>query len=353
MATTLFDKFKLNPENLESIRDAVSYTTYHDEDFESFVRIMKVKNNDPVAFIGDMDMVGKKGGGCDPVYEEKGIASDLKRWTLGDWQIPIKMCYESVKGTVAEYALKTGTMIGDMQDTDIMAIYTDALGKAIKQMIWRYGWFGDTAAQHVSDGGKITNEIGVDHFTVCDGLFKRIFEICTNKASQLTTISANKKTSASEQKSAMLEKGYATNLIDTLLMDADSRILDDSSAVLMMTRSFADALTNDVRKTYQINMPWEKIFDGFDTTTYQGVKIARVSIWDRMIAANEKGESTVNLPYRAVFANPKQLMVGTDADSLISSLDIWFERKERRNYIYAQGKIGTHILEEDMIHAAY
>ena len=61
----------------------------------------------------------------------------------------------------------------------------------------------------------------------------------------------------------------------------------------------------------------------------------------------------MKLPFRAVFANPRQLMVGTNADALISDLDIWFSKKERRNYIYSTGKIGTAILESDMIHAAY
>ena len=61
----------------------------------------------------------------------------------------------------------------------------------------------------------------------------------------------------------------------------------------------------------------------------------------------------MNLPYRAVFCNPKQLLVGTPQDSLISDLDIWFSKKERRNYIYSTGKIGTAILEENLIHAAY
>lgn len=350
---TLFDKLTLNDENLGSIRDAVQETLYTDEQFNRFVTIAKVKHGDPIALIGSLEMVGKKGSGCDPTYEEKGIANSMKRWELGDWQIPIKICYDSFKGTIAEYSLKTGTQIGDLTDTDVMAIYTQALTRAIQQMIWRFGWFGDTAAQNVSEGGKITNGVSTDLFTTCDGLFKRIFAICAAKTSQRTTIAANAKTSAAEQKSTMLAKGAATDLIDQLLMDCDSRILDDGSAVLMMTRSLADALTYDIKKTYQQIMPWQNVFDGFDVANYNGVTIARVSIWDRLIAANEKGATTVNLPYRAVFANPKQLMVGTPQDALISDLDIWFSKKERRNYIYSTGKIGTAVLEENLVHAAY
>ena len=45
------ENLKLEPENLASIRDAVQETFYNDEDFSSFVNIMKVKNDDPIALI--------------------------------------------------------------------------------------------------------------------------------------------------------------------------------------------------------------------------------------------------------------------------------------------------------------
>lgn len=346
------ENLKLEPENLASIKDAVQETFYNDEDFSSFVNIQKVKEKDPIALLGEMEMVGKKGGGCDPTYEEKGIANSQNRWELGQWEIPIKICYEALKGTIAEYSLKTGTAIGDLTSTDFMAIYADALLRAMQQMIWRFGWFGDKAAALAgTGGGKLTAGLDISNFNVCDGLFKRIFAATATK--NHTAISANSETTAAAQISALRKNGAATTLVDTILMDADTRIVDDSDAVLLMTRSLADALTYDLKKTYHDIIPWEKLFDGFEVATYNGVKIARVGIWDRMIKAYEKGTATVNLPHRAVFCNPKHLMVGTDADSLISDLDIWFDQKERRNYLYATGKIGSALLEEDMIHAAY
>lgn len=345
----------LQPENLASIKDAVQETFYNDEDFSSFVNIQKVKEKDPIALIGEMEMVGKKGGGCDPTYEEKGIANSQNRWELGQWEIPIKICYEALNGSIAEYSLKTGTPIGDLTSTDFMTIYADALQRAMQQMIWRFGWLGDKAAALASEegggGGKLTAGSDVSMFNVCDGLFKRIFTATATK--NHTVIAANSESTAASQISALRNSGVATTLVDTILMDADTRIVDDSDAVLLMTRSLADALTYDLKKTYHDIMPWEKLFDGFDVATYNGVKIARVGIWDRMINAYEKGDATVNLPHRAVFCNPKHLMIGTDADNLISDLDIWFDQKERRNYLYATGKIGTALLEEDMIHAAY
>lgn len=346
------ENLKLEPENLASIKDAVQETFYQDEDFSSFVNIQKVKEKDPIALIGEMEMVGKAGGGCDPTYEEKGIANSQKRWELGQWEIPIKICYEALKGSIAEYSLKTGTAIGDLTSTDFMTIYADALHRAMLQMIWRFGWLGDKAAALAGvGGGKLTAGSDVSMFNVCDGLFKRIFTATATK--NHTTIAANSEATAAAQVSALRKKGAATAVVDAILMDVDTRIIDDSDAVLLMTRSLADALTYDIKQTYHDIMPWEKVFDGFDVATYNGVKIARVGIWDRMINAYEKGEATINLPHRAVFCNPKHLMVGTDADALISDLDIWFDQKERRNYLYATGKIGTALLESDMIYAAY
>lgn len=345
------ENLKLEPENLASIKDAVQETFYNDEDFSSFVNIQKVKEKDPIALLGEMEMVGKKGGGCDPTYEEKGIANSQKRWEFGQWEIPVKICYEAIKGTIGEYSLKTGTAIGDLTSTDFMTIFADALQRAMEQMIWRFGWLGDKEAALAGEGGgKLTAGLDVSNFNVCDGLFKRIF---TATATKHTAIAANSETTAALQISALRKSGAATTLVDTILMDADTRIVDDSDAVLLMTRSLADALTYDLKKTYHDIMPWEKLFDGFEVATYNGVKIARVGIWDRMIKAYEKGETTINLPHRAVFCNPKHLMIGTDADNLISDLDIWFDQKDRRNYLYATGKIGTALLEEDMIHAAY
>lgn len=345
------ENLKLEPENLASIKDALQETFYNDEDFSSFVNIQKVKEKDPIALLGEMEMVGKKGGGCDPTYEEKGIANSQKRWEFGQWEIPVKICYEAIKGTIGEYSLKTGTAIGDLTSTDFMTIFADALQRAMEQMIWRFGWLGDKEAALAGEGGgKLTAGLDVSNFNVCDGLFKRIF---TATATKHTAIAANSETTAALQISALRKSGAATTLVDTILMDADTRIVDDSDAVLLMTRSLADALTYDLKKTYHDIMPWEKLFDGFEVATYNGVKIARVGIWDRMIKAYEKGETTINLPHRAVFCNPKHLMIGTDADNLISDLDIWFDQKERRNYLYATGKIGTALLEEDMIYAAY
>lgn len=349
-----FENISVNPKDVKDLKELIPLTINQDEDFNKYTTLKKVKNGDPVAFIGDMDDVGVAGGGCDPTYQEVGIVNSQKRWELGDWNIPIKICYEALKGTIAEYTLKTGTEIGDLTSTEFMTyIIRPALERQMMRMIWRFGWFGNKDAKNIAEGGVLTADVKKELFTTCDGLFKRIFAQCAASAKQLTAIEANTKTTFAEQKKAMLTQGVATGIVDTMLMDADSRISADSGSMIMMTKYMADALHWDVKKTYHEQMEWTTVFDGFDVAKYDGVNIARISIWDRFIGAYENSGTKLNLPYRMVYGNVKQFMVGTDQDALISDLDIWFERKERRNYIYAQGKMGTSLLEDDMFHAAY
>ena len=350
-----FSNIEVNKKDVTDLKELIPLSIDQDEEFQRFINLKKVNNGDPVAFLGDMDDVGIQGSGCDPTYQEVGVANSQKRWELGDWQIPIKICYESLQGTIAEYTLKKGTEVGDLTTTEFMTyIIRPALERQMKRMIWRFGWFGDKEAKENGKGGVLTTGAKTELFTTCTGLFKHIFTQCASHAAQLTTIAANNEESYSAQKAAILKEGVATGIMDDLLMDADSRITADPNAVVLMTKSFADALTLDVKKTYKLIMPWEKVFDGVDMVKYDGVTIARVSIWDRMIRAYENTGTKYNKPYRLVYGNTNtQLQVATNADSLISDLDIWFDQKERRNYIYSTGKIGTQILEDDMFQAAY
>lgn len=356
-----FENITVNPKDVTDLRELIPLSIDQDEEFQRFVNLKKVRNGDPVAFLGDGDDVGLAGSGCDPVYQEYGIANSQKRWTLGDWQIPLKICYDSLQGTIAEYTLKTGTDIGDLTSTEFLSyILRPALERQMKRMIWRFGWFGDTAAKNIANGGILTDDVKVkkELFTTCDGLFKRIFAQCTANPSQLTAIPANNEATFDAQIEAMLVKGVATKLVDKFLMHTDSRITSDPNAVILMTKAMSDALTYDVKERFNVIMPWNVVFEGLDIAEYNGVKIVRVSIWDRMIQAYEKiannGDVKVNKPFRMVYANTNaQLQVATESGGLIEDLDIWFDKKERRNYIYSTGKIGTQILEDDMFHAAY
>lgn len=348
-----FSNIPLEKENIESLRDALIVELVKSEDFRRFLTMVYAKANDPVALIGEMDAVGNAGAGCDPTYKDIGIGNKQKRWEIGEWSIPLKICYEDLEGTIAEYSLRTGTAIGDLTGTEFMALYLDLLRTQITRMMWRFIWFGDTEAKTQTGGGDLVDGTDTTLFTTCDGFWKRLFDIATENASQRTAIEANEQTTFATQTSGIRTEGVATTLVDTILMDADSRINANGGAILMMNKKLADALTLDIKKTYKEIMSWQTVFTGFNVAQYNGVTIATIDTWDWMINTYFKTATAWDKPFRAVYVNPRNLLVGTPQNDVVSNLDIWFERKERRQYVYATGKIGTMIPQEDLVHVAY
>ena len=348
-----FTNLPLSPENLASLRDAIIKKVIDDENIRRVLTIKRVRTGEPLAIIGEMDAVGHAGAGCNPTYEQIGIGNSLQRWALGAWEIALEICYKDFEGTMAEYALRAGTPIGDLTDTEIMAVYLELLETQMRRMLWRLAWFGDTTAQNITNGGVITNGEDVTLLTPNDGLWKRLFAIATANASQRTTISANTAASYAAQKSAMLAAGYATGIVDTIKLEASTKVNAGGEATLFMNKKFADYLAHDIKVTYKDNLPFERIFDGFYLAYYDGMPIVAIEAWDYLIDKYENTGTKWNLPFRAVLANPANLLLGVDKDDPISTPDIWFEKKDRMNYVYATGKIDTMVAQPDLVHVAY
>lgn len=348
-----FNNIVLEPANIASLREALIKKLVEDEDIRKVVSIKRVKNGEPLAILGEMDAVGNAGAGCNPTFKQIGIGNTQKRWDLGAWEIPLAICYEDLEDTIAEYCLKAGTQIGDLQGTDFMAIFLELLETQIRRMVWRLAWFGDKTADTVANGGVLTNGTDKTLFTVNDGLFKRLAAIVTADASKATAISANAAASYAAQKSAMLAAGYATNIVDQILLDANPMITSYGDAVLVVNKKFADALAHDIKVTYKDNLPFERIFDGFYLAEYNGVTVIASAIWDNLIDTYENTGTAWNKPYRAVLARPANLLVGCDEENPVNDLDIWFNKDERQVKVYATGKIDTMVGLDDMVHVAW
>lgn len=348
-----FSNIQLEPENLANLREALIKVVVEDEDIRRVLSVKRVKNGEPLAILGEMDAVGNAGAGCSPTFKQAGIGNTQQRWELGSWEIALSICWTNILDTIAEYSLKGGTDITDPEGTDFMTMYLNMLATQMKRMIWRLAWFGDTSADTISNGGTLTNGTDKTLFTVADGLFKRLETIVTGAPNQLTAISANQGATYAAQKAAMLASGYATGLVDQIMLDADPMITAQGDAVLMVNKKFADALAHDIKVTYKDNLPFERIFDGFYLAQYGGVTIIASAIWDYLINQYQNTGTAWENPYRAVLARPANLLLGCDADDPVSQLDQWFNKDERQVKLYATGRLDTMVGIPERVHVAW
>lgn len=339
---------------IKDLKELLIIEAFQDPALEQFFTlVLNAKNGEKIGWRGNMSDVGWAGADCKPTYKKPKVDFLEKEWEIGDWQVPLELCYKEIENTIAEYCLKTGTQIGDLTGTDYMdVVIYPALKDAMTKMVWRFVWFGDKDAKLSNASGVISTTSDVELFKTCDGLFKRLFSLVTSNAEQKVEIAANNETSTAAQLSKIKESGVAIGIFDSLLENADSRIAGLDGAGIFATKSLCDALTKDMKREYKEILTWEDIFGGLKVTEYNGIPVYSIPVWDRFIKEYQNNGTKLNIPHRAVFTAPSELLVGTPANQIISDLDVWFNKDERTNKIYATGKLGTQLGEDDLIQFA-
>lgn len=349
---------------IRDLRDLLKMEVFQMPAFDKFfTTVANAMQGEKIGWTGQMENLGWAASKtCNPQY--KNLAQDFaeKTWDLGRWAVPGKWCADDFENTIAEYALKQGTDIADITGTDIMdVIIYPALQEALLKMYHRIVWFGDKSATNASADGNITNGVDTTLITPTDGLWKRIFAVAAGNASQRTTIAANSETTTAAQKSKLYDEGVAIGILENILMNADSRIAGLPNAAVYCTDSLAKALSRDMMKVYKTALTWEKVESGVEgvvlngvrTTEFEGVTLYSTDMWDRFILEFENNGTKLNLPHRAYYGSPTQLLVGTPANQVMSDLNIWYNEDERVVKCYAEGKIGTMVGQDNLFQIAY
>ena len=87
--TKWFENISVNPKDVTDLKELIPLSIDQDEDYQRFTALKKVRNGDPVAFLGEGDDVGLAGSGCDPEYQEYGLSKSQNARAIGDANIPL------------------------------------------------------------------------------------------------------------------------------------------------------------------------------------------------------------------------------------------------------------------------
>lgn len=356
-----FSQLTVDNGALRDLGELLFLTVFNNPDIELVMSQQTgVFNGQKLGYIDDMGDVGKNQTGCNPIYENVNVNGIEKTWVLGDWQIPLKMCYTELENTLAKHGLDWGTNVHNLTDTPYWnEILIPLLLRAMTDMYWRIVFFGDKDAKNIASSGLITNGVDPKLFTMCDGLFKHFKAITASNPHQLTTIAANTAQDASSavtyqsQKEAIRAEGVAVGIVDELLSDADSRIFDKDDHIIMMTNSLFKALRNDVKRLHNLQLTVEQVTGGIQMSQYDGHNIVVLDIWDRMIKKYEDNGTSLNCPHRAILTSPQNIFAGTTAKDAISDVSVTFDDVTRLNHIFAQSNIGTLVGEDSLVQCAF
>lgn len=317
--------------------------------------IFGAEHGKKVGFIGEFGLVGKAAQGCEPTYNNSQIETSEKTWDLGEWGVYEKICYRDLVGTLAQVAMRRGANIADLTGTEyIDDIVYPRLELAIYKMLMRFAWFGDKNADNVTDGGIITNGVDPAFFSVTDGFWKRFFAIASADSMRRVNIAANAEATFAAQKSAILENGVATSILDNLIMGASADLRQGENQVIFVTQSLKDALSRDIRNNNKgSELQWRAIFDGITESQYDGIRLVAMPLWDSIIQAYESTGTAWNKPHRAVYTTTNNLLVGIDNYTDFAELNVFFDEKSELNLLKSKGALGTLVAQDNMVQVAY
>jgi hypothetical protein len=312
-------------------------------------------NGDKIGLIGEFGLVGKAAAGCNPTYNKDVISTSEKTWSLNEWGVYEQICYDELEGTLVKYAMQKGINRADLTSTQYMAdIIMPRMQTALEKMLFRLAWFGDTTADTTANAGVL--KVGTDkaYFTVTDGLWKRILAITAADASRRTTIAANAEATIAAQKTAIKTAGVATGIMDSLIEDAPVVLRGTTGQVIYITLALKDALDADIRANNKgSELQWQEIFAGIKETTYNGINVVVLPMWDEIIKTYEGTATAWHNPYRAVYTVKDNLLVGIESMNEFAKFDVWFNKDEQLNKILSRDRLGTNIAQDNLIQVAY
>lgn len=354
------DFSKLTPDN-GAVKDLRQLIFLACSDVDSLGAIFnflpKQKHGNKVGFVGDFSLIGKKAQGCKPKYGNNILTASEKTWDIQEWEIAEEICYKDLEGTLAQIAMRSGTNISDLTGTEyIDDILDPKLQKAIRKLLMRLAWFGDKSAATITDGGVLKDDVNPEYFNITDGFWKRLFAITAADPKRRTTIAANAKTTFSEQDAAMNTPGAATDFMHALITNASQVLREADGGIIYITMALKDALDWDITKNNKgSELQWNAMFDGIQKTTYKGVEVAAIPFFDEIIQNYETvtGGKSWNKPYRALYTIKDNLLVGSESESEIAGLKIWFSEDDQVNRILGKDKLGTLVAQDDMVQVGY
>ena len=338
----------------ETIQESV-FTNPEMSLFHEFVEGIKAKQQ--IAILGIVDgLTGLGDGGCDPTVDVLDISTTQKMWEPESVSNRFAYCWTELKGTFFIWATKNGLEISDLTGTDYLNFIEERLSAALAEEVLRVAWFSDLTADNVSGTGVITNGTNLGYFNKIDGFFKQIFTIVAADSARLTagldTRNAGVSYAAQEFDATDVTNRVVTNTLQNMRYGADNRFRSNPSLMYVVTQSVYDQYERELTEA-NVAFTTERLENGMAQLSSGSITVVAFDFWDRIIRAYEDNGTTYNLPHRAVLLTKENMQVGTEAIGNLSEIDVFYHRKDKKNYVDTAYRIDVKIIKDENIQVAY
>jgi hypothetical protein len=318
-----------------------------------------IKAKTQIGYLSRLGMVGKKqGAGCAPTASTTTVTGSQKFWEPEYIEDRWVECWKNLQESFWIWGLANGIAKPDLDGTDFMRFMTEVVSDAMAEAVLRIAWFSDEDAANYNDSpaGVITNAVDPDFFNPIDGFWKQIFDIVAANSARYTDTLQSRNGQATYALQAFTSTDttnkVAISTFEALKYNADFRLREQSNLVFMVTQSVFDQYAKELR-SQSLDTSFERIEGGYNSLMFEGIPIVALNFWDRNIRANFDNETKYYRPHRALLTTKDNLVIGTENEGNFSEIDVFYDKKEKQQYVDFAFNIDAKVLEDTMLQVAY
>ena len=342
----------LNPKEVEDVRSFIKELVMETPEFREILTIVdKVKMKQQLVFINKSGLAGKAATGtCERVDADELASLSQKYFDPKDVEIFYEICSKTLDSSGLFKPLfdkvETYREKYDIEGTDFAIMVADIVKEAIVDSVWRLAFYGDTDAVASTAGtAGLKDSDNIGYFSPVDGFWKQIFDSSDVKKVDITSM----------QSTAMPTAAQAYKAVNDTYRNADARLRQATNAVMLVSDQLFEGLV-DYLTQESISFELDTTMNGMKSVKFKGVKVVNFGfVFDRYNAYFE-ADSTSNDPYlqhRIIMTIPENLQIGTLDSEGIASLDVFYDRGDRKLKMDAGYTISPVILDEKLVSVAY
>lgn len=340
----------LNPQEATEIGQLIIERAFENGPLSEVHEIVTgIQMKQQIPFAGKIADSLKKASGCTP-NAGSGVELTEKFWDPEIYDSRWTHCAADMDKLLKLFrrAQRINPDFYDQIDSEAMGLIYALIDTMLMETLPLKVWFSDKAAETFADGGVFTNGTDLDLYNVIDGLWKQIFAEATS--ANRVTISKNAGANYAAQALAADE---AVTIMTAMRNIADSRLISDPTAQILVTRTLADNY-RDTLRTKTLGAGFLEVVEGGKVQLFfDGIPVRIMYEWDRFINAYQNNGTKRNLPHRAVLTTPANIPVGTLATEDMETLDSFYDRTLKSNIVDVAFSLDAKMLENYMVCSAY
>ncbi len=315
-----------------------------------------VKAKQQVVILGLIGMVGKtmQTTNCAPDVSDQEIPSIEKFYDPGYVEDRFTECWKNLLAKFTVWGLKAGINKPDLTGTDFADFLEERVIDGLQQSIYRIVWFAEKTADHIADGGHFTDGLDLRYVNTIDGLWYQFFAIATANPTQRITIAKNAELTFALQKftpqdvTDQVVTGYFQDMVD----NTDERF-DEEEKAFYVTRSVASQYKRERKAFTNIDEAYKRTETGWDYLEFDGIPVYVLKFEDRMIKQFQSSATAAYLPHRIYLATKENLHLATEEEGGMTSIDAFFDQKDKQYYIDMLYSLDALIIEDYKLMVAY